>query len=676
MTILTGKDELVLAATGPSQYRLNSRELRVEFGLPGGRLEVLRVEKPSGPSSPGTEWTGTPPRIAEPLRLAEGTPVFELVETGTPETTIRAEWRHGPSFFRWVLVIHKDPPGLECRMEMSPDRAQLLEAALGRAQKRQRPGTAFDTIEHAGNHSGSVDGEDLLATVSIGQKHVRLTGVHLHDITDHFDYLVEERTLHSGHRGSHAFTGNLLQCTNLVTAESLLLARLAPTPEAHFTRRNATDFHWVNGRGVAVYGTGISGLCEDHSNLITSYGLLLLPAAADALPGAWRAHYRQRMQRAVFSDPLCLSNTWGDRNQDAALNASFARKELEALKVTGIRGLMLDDGWQAGVTANSKLASGGLWEGYHAADSRFWRVHPEKFPDGLEPLVEAARKAGKELALWFSPDSSNDFANWEEDAAILLDLYHRHGIRAFKLDGIKLRTRLGERRFGWLLDALDEGSDGAIVPVLDVTSEVRQGYFREIDHGILFLENRYTDWGNYYPYRTLRSIWQLSRWIPAQRLHIEFLNPRRNRETYDGDPFAPEHYPISYLYALTMVGHPLAWMEVQHLAPGDREHLRPVSEWHAANHRRLLSADIEPVGELPDGRSWSGFVFHFPDGGTGVLVFRDNAKCNTLELPLEVGGKLVRQVGSVEAGIGQLPGGEGIRIRLPARRAWAFFCTE
>lgn len=293
------------------------------------------------------------------------------------------------------------------------------------------------------------------------------------------------------------------------------------------------------------------------------------------------------MRRTVFSDPLCLSNTWGDRNQDAALNASFARKELEALKETGICGLMLDDGRQAGVTANSKLASGGLWEGYHGADSRFWSVHPEKFPDGLEPLVEAARKAGKELALWFSPDSSNDFANWEEDAAILLDLYHRHGIRAFKLDGIKLRTRLGEPHFGWLLDALDDGSDGAIVPILDVTSEVRQGYFREIDHGILFLENRYTDWGNYYPYRTLRSIWQLSRWIPSQRLHIEFLNPRRNRETYDGDPFAPEHYPISYLYALTMVGHPLAWMEVQHLAPGGREHLRPVSEWHAANHRRL-----------------------------------------------------------------------------------------
>jgi alpha-galactosidase len=257
---------------------------------------------------------------------------------------------------------------------------------------------------------------------------------------------------------------------------------------------------------------------------------------------------------------------------------------------------------------------------------------------------------------------------------VLLGLFQRHGIRSFKLDGIKLRTRLGEARFGRFLDALEHGSGGRIVVVLDVTSEVRQGYFREIEHGVLFLENRYTDWGNYYPYRTLRNVWQLSRWIPAQRLHIECLNPQRNASVYGGDPFAPQRYPISYLYAITMIGHPLAWMEVQHLDAADSAALRHVADWHAANHQRLLTADIQPVGELPNGRSWTGFRFAFPDGHCGLLVFRDSTEREESVFTIDHAGPFIQRAGNTEATTGSLPRGR-LRLRLPARRSWAFLET-
>ena len=73
------------------------------------------------------------------------------------------------------------------------------------------------------------------------------------------------------------------------------------------------------------------------------------------------------------------------------------------------------------------------------------------------------------------------------------------------------------------------------------------------EYGNIFLENRYTDWGNYYPYRTLRNLWMLSRYVPAEKMQIEFLNKWRNADKYDvADPFAPARYSFDYLFAITL----------------------------------------------------------------------------------------------------------------------------
>lgn len=67
------------------------------------------------------------------------------------------------------------------------------------------------------------------------------------------------------------------------------------------------------------------------------------------------------------------------------------------------------------------------------------------------------------------------------------------------------------------------------------------------EYGNVFLENRYTDWQNYYPYWTLRNLWMLSKYVPAERLQIEFLNKWRNAGKYAGDRFAPANYGFGYL---------------------------------------------------------------------------------------------------------------------------------
>ena len=120
----------------------------------------------------------------------------------------------------------------------------------------------------------------------------------------------------------------------------------------------------------------------------------------------------------------------------------FVLKEIAVAKRLGLDVLQLDDGWQKGTTANSKLKKGGVWSGYYATDPDFWSVHPQRFPNGLEPIVKKAGLAGIELGLWFSPDSSNDFENWNRDVETLLALHRKYGVRFFKLDGVNLTSKV------------------------------------------------------------------------------------------------------------------------------------------------------------------------------------------------------------------------------------------
>ena len=120
------------------------------------------------------------------------------------------------------------------------------------------------------------------------------------------------------------------------------------------------------------------------------------------------------------------------------------------------------------------------------------------------------------------------------------------------------------------------------------------------------MENRYTDWQNYYPYWTLRNLWQLSKYVPAEKLQIEFLNKWRNEEKYANDPFGPANYSFEYLFAITMAGQPLAWMEGTNL-PQEALLLREQVEKYRGFQHDFHQGIILPVGDMPDGRSWTGF---------------------------------------------------------------------
>ena len=252
-------------------------------------------------------------------------------------------------------------------------------------------------------------------------------------------------------------------------------------------------------------------------------------------------------------------------------------REIERAKQMGVDIIQIDDGWQLGVTANSLRKKGGVWEGYYADNSDFWAGNPERFPSGLKTVVDKAREYGIEFGLWFSPDSSNDFENYQKDIATLMNLYNTYGIRYFKFDGVKIRNKLCEMRFIKLLQELTNRPKGDMRFNLDVTAEARFGYMYMPQFGTLFVENRYTDFPNYFPHNTFKNVWNLAHVIPTRRLQMELLNTRRNTDKYEGLLFAPNTYSPDYLFASVMVANPLFWMEMSNLDDDYADSLAKIS---------------------------------------------------------------------------------------------------
>jgi alpha-galactosidase len=158
---------------------------------------------------------------------------------------------------------------------------------------------------------------------------------------------------------------------------------------------------------------------------------------------------------------------------------------------------------------------------------------------------------------------------------------------------------------------------------LDITAEVRFGYFYEKQFGTIFVENRYTDWANYYPHATLRNLWQLSEFIPTRKLLFEVLNIQRNKEKYGDDPLSPSQYSMDYVFATTMLANPLMWMEMSNVSLEDRVLVANFTPIYKKHREKLFYAEISPIGMLPDGVSFTGFQVMTGENEGYFLLFRE-----------------------------------------------------
>lgn len=564
---------------------------------------------------------------------------------------------------RRCYMVYPDSPFLSVRVEV---RGLLQPAAAGGRHRDS------DGVEVSAGPAGMALRPDAIDLLPLPHAHLRAEAIALYDKTDSHDTLasVNQRLLYG--RECWEADGNLLRIEDYVAGEGLLIVKEAPT-HLSALHRATCDFVVDRARHVQVLGTGMA-YGQAYEDFVYQYGVTIGVGSCAGLLEAYKRHYRLVYRGDPRRHGLMMSNTWGDRNQDSAVCEGFILREIDVAAQLGLDIVQIDDGWQQGITANSKLAGGGVWEGYYAFDDDFWQVNAAKFPRGLAPVAGHARARGIALGLWFSPDSSNDFANWRRDAQTLLSLYRAYGIAYFKLDGVKIRSKLAERRYLDLLEQVWTGSGGKIGVNQDITAEDRLGYLYHKEHGTLFVENRYTDWGNYYPHNTLKNLWTVSRYFPSIKFQFELLNPTRNRAVYGDDPFAPGRYGMDYLFATVMVANPLFWMELTALPTAERAALGGILAVYRQHRAAMWGGMVMPMGQCPDGQSFTGFQVVTGASDGYLLIFREAAPedCRVLPLPAPIDGDAWTPLYASAPGCALRLEGGSVCVTMPQQRSFLF----
>ena len=519
------------------------------------------------------------------------------------------EYKAGNLQVRKILKIYPDCPAIACELYLKGQASQKWIKALDNPADLQN-------IEKLTQNSqgGNVP---VMEQLMLEGKHWQLEAVEFFDVTDRFNTLV--RPVHALSYRDCLYRGNLLFAENTEKEAGFFMLKEAPTSNV--------QLYYPGGDYLVSEGTfRMVGLRVDSADIKTDEWT----KAYSYVTGTFRSgekqkrmalrNYQMRIRPFLEDrDEMVMLNTWGDRGQDTRVNEAFCLKELELAAKLGVTHFQIDDGWQAGRSANS--AYGGsfknIWD-----NPDYWTPDPDRFPNGLAPIVKRGKELGIEVCLWFNPSIQHDYADWQKDADALIALYEKYGIRTFKIDGTFFDNKLAESRLRSLYNRVMEATGWKAVLNLDATAGRRGGYFFFNEYGNIFLENRYTDWGNYYPYWSLRNLWMLSRYVAPQSLQIEFLNKWRNKEKYAGDKFAPSTYSFDYLFAITMAAQPLAWFEASNL-PDEAFPTGGVIQKYKTVQHDFHTGYVFPVGDEPSGKSWCGFQ-SVKDRKGYFLLFRES----------------------------------------------------
>ena len=528
-------------------------------------------------------------------------------------------------------------------------------------------------IENAAAEAEGKPIATLMEQLALPGRHWRVRSVQFYDITDRNNNLVQEYN-QLLYRSESRLAGNILFADDAMSGHGVFILKEAPCSSVQLAYPGF-DFLVSIGK-VAAAGIGVQPADLDPIRWTRCYGFVT-GVTSGGEPGRLAAlrSYQQHVRiHLPGRDDMILMNTWGDRSQDKHIGEAFTLRELEAAHRLGITHFQIDDGWQTGRSANSAFAGGSFSNIWSNPD--YWKPGREKFPNGLMPVVALGKKLGIEVCVWFNPSKDSSYLHWQQDAQALIYLYRQYGIRTFKIDGVQVSDKAGEVNLRRMFDTVMLVTGNQAVFNLDVTAGKRYGYHYFNQYGNIFLENRYTDWSNYYPHWTLRNLWMLSRYVPAQNLQIEFLNNFRNADKYPtGDMLAPSKVSFEYGFALTMMAQPLAWMEATSL-PAQAFAIAPIIQKYRSIQSDIHRGQIFPIGEEPSGTSWTGF--QSVQGSEGyLLIIRENNNKPSASISTWLGSnKKVTLTPVLGQGLAQTltTGQEGnILTSLPAANTYALY---
>jgi len=517
-----------------------------------------------------------------------------------------------------IFKLYENVPAIACELYIKGKASQRWMKSVNNPADQKN-------IESLTIASDAGKGLSLEQLVMAG-RHWKLEAVEFFDITDRLNTLVQKVDAISYR--DKVYRGNLLFAEDMEEEAGIFFLKEAPTSTVQLDYPNG-DFFTTNG-SFRMIGLGLDSMDIKTDEWTRAYGYttgVFSPGEKEKLT-ALREYQIQIRPFLPDRDEMIMLNTWGDRGQDTRVNESFCLNELQLASRLGVTHFQIDDGWQAGRSGNSAFGGSfsNIWD-----NKNYWTPDPVRFPNGLAPIVKRGKELGIEVCLWFNPSMQNDYADWEKDADALILLYKTYGIRTFKIDGTNIPNKVSEERLRKLYDKVMTATDWKAVLNLDATAMRRGGYFFFNEFGNIFVENRYTDWQNYYPHWTLRNLWMLSKYMPSHSLQFEFLNKWRNTSHYGNDKFAPIHYSFDYLFAITMVAQPLAWFEAANL-PKEAFAIKDIIDKYRTIQHDLHQGYIFPIGEEPSGRSWTGFQSIHKDRGY-IVLFREDNNVVTFEMP-------------------------------------------
>lgn len=527
---------------------------------------------------------------------------------------------------------------------------------------------------------------DVHDSIFLNDRHLRIRNVKFFDCTDYQDnYVQEEEWTSYPTFDPWVLKGNLLFAESLVDGQGFFMIKEAPILRDQPDRPDG-DFVYAFDRGrIGVSGWGISPEDLEKLDSIPSWRTVIgvYDGSEFSEAEAVKNYLRQRCRPVPGRDWVITANQYGDWPDGHHLTEEFVKAEIDACAELGIPAYMLDGYWQTGgLEAIGKARLSEVSPFHDLGD--YWAPDPKKFPRGLKPLVDYARSRNVELMFWFNPDACGENRNADKDAAVLLRMYRELGVRVFKIDGVWMCTRRAEMNTRRMLETVVRESGGQVSYQLDITNGARWGFLHGHHLGVLFVENRFTTFRNYFPFHVHKNLWQLARYLMPQRLQFEFLNnsvahAKRYPPMFPpDDPFTPERYPIDYCFAVTMFSNPLAWLQPSKLNAEQKAALVPLIRTYNGIRDELFAGDIYPLGEKPCGRSLTGFQSHNPAACKGFFcAYREVTDRSSVMFRLhrvKPGAhlRLTRLYGDGKA----RSTGDGVTVTLLRERSFAMFRYE
>lgn len=457
--------------------------------------------------------------------------------------------------------------------------------------------------------------------------------------TDKTNQLVKEENFYYK-EGSLNLKGNFIYLSDIKDKCGIFVLKESPV-SSDLRPEVKSDFEIYNNE-LKIMGWGIRP--EELGNLKwrKSYKVVIGTYKGKEIDAILKLkEYQMKKYRCIPErDYMIMANPWGDGNVYNNLCEEFVLKELESCYKFGITHYQIDDGWQKGGKAIDIINN-------KAIDKNYWKINKKNFPNSFYRISEKAKELGIKLGLWFVPDRNRQYQDYKKDVDIIFDFYERFGMKIFKLDAINIQTKNAEENFELFLKEIYKKSKGEIIFNFDVTGafDRRPGYFYLLEYGNIFLENRYTDIKNdfsekkYYPFKTLRNLWQLSKYVLPQKLQIEVLNISLNRDKYsEKDILAPYNYSWEYCFSISFFSNPLFWGEISKFPKEALKSLKPLINLHKKYRNEFFSSYIIPFGEIPDGFKWAGFISipENPNKNLFILIFRENTHMKEFEFTLDL----------------------------------------